>query len=99
MAGVLQRIYMIWELTCLLLIVLQILCRNLQVKEDVPYVIGLDKRLGNELNDKAKDYLKDFGAATASNGAVGLYHIDNLTPEAVESGRDLILPLSQIRRS
>ena len=27
-------------------------------------------------------YLKDFGAATASNGAVGLYHIENLTPEA-----------------
>ena len=60
--------------------------------EDVPYVVGLDKWLGNELNDQAKDYLKDFGAATASNGAVGLYHIDNLTPEAVESGRDLILP-------
>jgi len=65
---------------------------GMKVMEDVPYVVGLDKWLGNELNDKAKDYLKDFGAATASNGAVGLYHIDNLTPEAVESGRDLILP-------
>jgi predicted aconitase len=28
--------------------------------------------------------LKDFGAATASNGSVGLYHIENLTPEAVK---------------
>ncbi len=65
---------------------------GMKVMEDVPYVVGLDKWLGNELNDKAKDYLKDFGAATASNGAVGLYHIDNLTPEAVESGRDLLLP-------
>ncbi len=65
---------------------------GMKVMEDVPYVVGLDKWLGNELNDKTKDYLKDFGAATASNGAVGLYHIDNLTPEAVESGRDLILP-------
>lgn len=65
---------------------------GMKVMEDVPYVVGLDKWLGNELNDQAKDYLKDFGAATASNGAVGLYHIDNLTPEAVESGRDLILP-------
>ena len=37
-------------------------------------------------------YLKDFGAATASNGAVGLYHIDRLTPEAVEQGEGLIPP-------
>ena len=45
-----------------------------------------------ELTDDAKAYLKDFGAATASNGAVGLYHIDMLTPEAVEQGESLILP-------
>ena len=51
---------------------------------------GLDKWIGNELNDDAKAYLKNFGAATASNGAVGLYHIDHLTPEAVEQGEDLI---------
>ena len=63
---------------------------GMKVMEDVPYVIGLDKWLGNELNDEAKAYLKDFGAATASNGAVGLYHIDGLTPEAAELGRDLI---------
>ncbi|MBR6232642.1 MAG: DUF521 domain-containing protein, partial [Erysipelotrichaceae bacterium] len=56
----------------------------------VPYVIGLDKWLGSELNDEACTYLKDFGAATASNGAVGLYHIDNLTPEAKKLGRSLI---------
>ncbi len=52
--------------------------------------MGLDKWLGNELDDEACTYLKDFGAATASNGAVGLYHIDGLTPEAVKLGRDLI---------
>ena len=63
---------------------------GMKVMEDVPYVIGLDKWIGNELTDSACAYLKDFGAATASNGAVGLYHIDNLTPEAVESGKDLI---------
>ena len=33
------------------------------------------------------DYLKDMGAASASNGAVGLYHVENITPEAVEEGR------------
>ena len=59
---------------------------GMKVMEDVPYVKGLDKWLGNELNDAACTYLKDFGAATASNGAVGLYHIDGLTPEAVKIG-------------
>ena len=63
---------------------------GMKVMEDVPYVVGLDKWIGNELNDEACSYLKDFGAATASNGAVGLYHIDGLTPEAVELGESLI---------
>ncbi len=65
---------------------------GMKVMEDVPYVVGLDRFLGTELTDDAKAYLKDFGAATASNGAVGLYHIDMLTPEAVEQGESLILP-------
>ena len=55
---------------------------GMKVMEDVPYVKGLDKFLGTELTDDVISYLKDFGAATASNGAVGLYHIENLTPEA-----------------
>jgi len=59
--------------------------------EDVPYVVGLDKWLGTELTDDVKAYLKDFGAATASNGAVGLYHADKLTPEAVEFGESLLV--------
>ena len=63
---------------------------GMKVMEDVPYVVGLDKWIGTELNDSACAYLKDFGAATASNGAVGLYHIANLTPEAVELGESLI---------
>ncbi len=63
---------------------------GMKVMEDVPYVIGLDKWIGTELNDSAVSYLKDFGAATASNGAVGLYHIENLTPEAKEFAASLI---------
>ena len=63
---------------------------GMKVMEDVPYVMGLDQWIGTELNDAACAYLKDFGAATASNGAVGLYHIANLTPEAVELGENLI---------
>ena len=65
---------------------------GMKVMEDVPYVAGLDKWLGTELDDAACTYLKDFGAATASNGAVGLYHIANLTPEAKELGEALIAP-------
>ena len=63
---------------------------GMKVMEDVPYVYGLEKWIGTELNDVACSYLKDFGAATASNGAVGLYHINGLTPEAVELGESLI---------
>ena len=63
---------------------------GMKVMEDVPYIFGLDAFLGSELTDDAVAYLKDFGAATASNGAVGLYHIDNLTPEAKDLGAALI---------
>ena len=63
---------------------------GMKVMEDVPYITGLDKWLGTELTDEVCAYLKDFGAATASNGAVGLYHIENLTPEAKEQGAGLI---------
>ncbi len=63
---------------------------GMKVMEQVPYIKGLDKWLGKKLDDATCTYLKDFGAATASNGAVGLYHIENLTPEAVEQGEALI---------
>ncbi len=63
---------------------------GMKVMEDVPYVVGLDQWIGTELDGAATSYLKDFGAATASNGAVGLYHIANLTPEAKELGESLI---------
>lgn len=65
---------------------------GMKVMEDVPFVRGLDKFLGSELDADATAYLKDFGAATASNGAVGLYHIAGLTPEAIELGEKLIAP-------
>ena len=63
---------------------------GMKVMEDVPYIKGLSEMLGTQLNDAVCAYLKDFGAATASNGAVGLYHIENLTPEAKEQGAALI---------
>ncbi len=63
---------------------------GMKVMEEVPYIKGLDKWLGTGLDEEACTYLKDFGAATASNGSVGLYHVENLTPEAVEQGETLI---------
>lgn len=63
---------------------------GMKVLEKVPYVKGLDKWLDTELTEDACAYLKDFGAAAASNGSVGLYHIDHLTPEAVDAGESLV---------
>ena len=69
---------------------------GMKVMEDVPYVKGLTDWIGTELDDDTKAYLKDFGAATASNGAVGLYHIAGLTPEAVEAGESIIADGAQV---
>ena len=49
---------------------------GMKVMEDVPFITGMEPWLGTELNDDNCAYLKDFGAATASNGAVGLYHME-----------------------
>lgn len=68
---------------------------GMKVMEDVPYIVGLDRWLGT-LDDGAKTYLKDFGAATASNGAVGLYHVEGITPEAVRLGRKLVAEDAQV---
>ena len=63
---------------------------GMKVMEEVPYIRGLAPMLGDSLTDDVCAYLKDFGAATASNGAVGLYHVEGLTPEAVQQGDALI---------
>jgi len=71
---------------------------GMKVMEEVPFIRGLDKWLGTDLSRDtekgraAADYLKDMGAATASNGAVGLYHVENLTPDAKDAGEKLIAP-------
>ena len=69
---------------------------GMKVMEDVPFITGMETWLGTELNDENRAYLKDFGAATASNGAVGLYHIENLTPEAKELGASLVAPGAKV---
>ncbi len=62
-----------------------------KVLRGVPYIVGLDRFLGKGLTDATKDYLRELGAACAAYSAVALYHVENITPEAVESARDLIL--------
>ena len=69
---------------------------GMKVIDKVPYIKGLDRWLGTELTPATRDYLKDMGAATASNGAVGLFHVENLTPEAVEQGETLINEGAQV---
>ena len=69
---------------------------GMKVMEDVPYIYGMEQWLGGTLTDETCAYLKDFGAATASNGAVGLYHVHNLTPEAKEMGESLIAEGAQV---
>lgn len=64
---------------------------GLKVKQDVPYIKGLHNWIGTLCTQEVCDFLKDMGAAAASNGNVGLFHVDNLTPEAVEFGENLIL--------
>jgi predicted aconitase len=61
-----------------------------KVLEDVPYITGLDRFLGTDIDETARDFLKEMGAACAAIGAVGLYHVENITPEAVEQGEDLL---------
>jgi predicted aconitase len=61
-----------------------------KVVEDVPYIAGLDALLGPGLNERTIDFLKEMGAACAAIGAVGLYHVENITPEAVDRGRAIL---------
>jgi predicted aconitase len=63
-----------------------------KVVEDVPYITNLDRHLGSGLNPETTDYLHEMGAACAAYGAVGLFHVENITPEAVDYGRDLLQP-------
>lgn len=60
------------------------------VLSGVPYIRGLDRFLGNDLNRKAKDYLHEMGAACATAGAIALFHAENITPEALESGPEIL---------
>ena len=59
--------------------------------EDVPYVTGLDKYFkGGKVTADNLHLLKAMGSATASSGAVGMYHVEGVTPDAKEKGKKLL---------
>ena len=62
-----------------------------KVLDGVPYIVELDRFLGRGLSDATKDYLREMGAGCATYSAVALFHVENITPEALEQGRDLLL--------
>lgn len=64
-----------------------------KVVDQIPYVTGIDKWIGMEdgkPNPVAVGKLKAMGSASAASGAVGLYHVENVTPEAIDQGRGLL---------
>jgi len=65
---------------------------GMKVLEDVPFITGLDGFLPTDLEPTTIDFLKEMGAACAAIGAVGLYHVEHITPEAKEQGNNLLRP-------
>jgi predicted aconitase len=63
---------------------------GMKVLEDVPFITGLDRFLTPRLEPATIDFLKEMGAACAAIGAVGLYHVENVTPEAIDHGNKLL---------
>ena len=62
-----------------------------KVVSDVPFISGLENFLGEGINDASRDYLQEMGTACATYGAVGLFHVENITPEAAAQGRNLLV--------
>jgi predicted aconitase len=63
---------------------------GIKVVDGVPFITGMDQYLGTEVSNDNMHLLKKMGSATAAAGAVGLYHVENLTPDAKEKGRGLL---------
>ncbi len=63
---------------------------GMKVVEEVPFITGLKQHLDGMNETAIRDYLKELGAAAASNGAVGLFHVEGITPEAAQQGDHLL---------
>lgn len=62
------------------------------VLDGVPYIVGLDRHLNPVPDASTLQYLHDLGTTCAVAGGVGLFHVENITPEAVRAGRALLRP-------
>ena len=63
-----------------------------KVVEDVPFITGIEQYFeGGKVTADNLHLLKAMGSATAASGAVGLYHVEGVTPDAKEKGRDLLV--------
>lgn len=59
--------------------------------EDVPFIAGIDKYFkGSKVTAENLHLLKAMGSATAAAGAVGLYHVEGVTPEPKKLGRKML---------
>jgi len=61
------------------------------VLSGVPFLSGLDRFLSPEIDSATADYLQNLGAALATYSAVSLFHVENITPEARDAGKRLVL--------
>jgi predicted aconitase len=65
-----------------------------KVVDQIPYITGIDQWMGMEdgkPDPVAVGKLKGMGSSSAASGAVGLYHVENVTPEAIDQGRGLLV--------
>jgi len=69
----------------------------MKVMDSVPCIVGLERFLDPILDlvaidQQTRDFLKEIGASCAAIGAVCLYHVQDITPEAIEQGKGLLKP-------
>jgi predicted aconitase len=64
---------------------------GLKVIDANPFITGIAQYIGKEVTNDNMHILKKMGSATAASGAVGLYHVEDLTPDAKQKGRDLLM--------
>ncbi len=63
---------------------------GLKVIDGVPFIAGIGRHIGKDVTNENMHLLKKMGSATAASGAVGLYHVEDLTPDAKAKGRKLL---------
>ena len=64
---------------------------GLKINSGVPYIIGLNRFLKDTSDPRTMDYLQEMGAMLATYSAVTLFHVENISPEAVDQGRSLLV--------